>query len=101
MSEAPVVDLAEVRLAEEKRQQLAGLDAQLLKTKEGAVLGAISNLILIIAQDPALASLCGFNEFTYQAVLHTSPPPPMEGSPPIPGPYPRPWQAAECNCETL
>jgi putative DNA primase/helicase len=95
VSEAPVVDLGEVRQAEERRKQLADLDAQLLKSDKNAVLGTVSNLSLIIAQDPTLAGLCGFNEFTHQAVLHDSPPPLMDAAPPIPGPYPRPWQPAD------
>ena len=95
MSEAPVIDLAEVRSADEKRKQLAELDAQLLKTSEGAVIPAVSNLILIIAQDPTLADLCAFNDFTCTPVLTASPPPFMSDAAPIPGPYPRPWQASD------
>ena len=97
MDTAPVIDLAEVRQAEEKRQHLADLDAQLLKSDKNAVLGIVSNLILIIARDPVLAGLCGYNEFTCQFVLHASPPPMLDGSPLTPGPYPRPWQPADVS----
>ncbi len=88
---APVTDLAEARDAEEKRAALKAIDAQLQKNKDGLVLGSVSNLILIIGQDPVLSGLCGLDEFECAAVLHSSPPPILDGTEPIPGPYPRPW----------
>jgi putative DNA primase/helicase len=98
MSEpAPVIDLAEARDAEEKRGVLKGIDAQLQKNKDGLVLGTISNLILIIGQDPVLAGLCGFDDFECAAVLHSSPPPVLDGTEPIPGPYPRPWIGSDVS----
>ena len=96
MTETAIVhDLAKVRQEEERRQRISELAALLVKNDKGAPLGCVSNLILIVSEDPTLAGICGYNEFTSHAVLHRPPPPPIEGAPPLPGPYPRPWSAAD------
>jgi hypothetical protein len=46
----------------------------LARTDRGVVLGTVSNLIAIVGQDPVLAGLCGFNEFSNEPILHGPPP---------------------------
>ena len=86
-----IVSLADVRATEERRGKLKELDAQLAKSDKMVVLGTVSNLILIIGNDPELAGLVGYNEFICSHVVHRSPPVPLEGAAELPGPYPRPW----------
>ena len=90
-----VVNLADARSEEERRGTLNSIDAQLAKSDRGLVLGTVSNLILIIAQDPILSGLLGYNEFTHATVIHSPPPIPLEGTQPAPGPYPRVWDEVD------
>ena len=94
---ADPIDLTAARVAERKRQVLAGIAEQLSKTEKGYPHGSVSNLILIVAQDPALAGLVGLNEFTGQPMIFRSPPSPLESAPEMAGPYPRPWNRADVS----
>jgi hypothetical protein len=86
---AEVRSLAEVRA----QNQVTQLSKQLARNDKGAVLGSVSNLVLIIGGDPVLKDMCSYNEFTCTAVLMRSPPKTSDTSPEMPGPYPRPWSA--------
>jgi putative DNA primase/helicase len=56
---------------------------------------SVGNLMLILAQDPALRDLLGRDEFASTDVLRGPPPQPIGGAPAQPGPYPRPWTPAD------
>ena len=55
----------------------------------------VSNAIVILADDPTLAGMLGFNEFTRQYLLLRAPPVAEEGDLIRPGPYPRQWDSAD------
>ena len=57
----------------------------------------LANVMLILAHDPPLAGMLGFNEFTHEALLMRSPPPPEDGGELSPGPYPRPWGSEDAS----
>lgn len=65
--------------------------ASLAKTEKGEPLNTLGNLLVILAHDPALTGMVGFNEFTSQPLLMRPPPPMDDDEAPLPGPYPRPW----------
>lgn len=65
--------------------------ASLAKTEKGEPLNTLGNLLVILAHDPALAGMVGFNEFTSQPLLMRAAPPMDGDEAPLPGPYPRPW----------
>jgi len=67
------------------------LQQTLQKTDKGAPLNTISNIMLILAHDPALTRMLGHNEFTSQSLLMRPAPPLEDGQAGLPGPYPRPW----------
>lgn len=93
----PIINLADARAAEDRRQRLKELEDTLKKSDRGAVLATGSNLQLIINFDPVLAGLCGYNEFICAPVLHRAPPLPYDEALPAPGPYPRPWTDADVS----
>jgi predicted P-loop ATPase len=68
---------------------------QSLDTDKGAVLGCVSNLVLILENDPVLSGLCAHNEFTCASVLTRPPPAMSDEAADIPGPYPRPWSESD------
>ena len=55
----------------------------------------VANCLLILAHDPSLAGMLGFNEFTGQHLLMRAPPVSEEGDTKQPGPYPRVWVQAD------
>jgi len=68
-------------------------ESRLAVTEKGVVLPTVSNAMLILGNDPALAGTLGFNDFTSQHLL-MRPAPASEGVE-LPGPYPRAWEAAD------
>src|SRR5450756_2425762 len=90
----PVVDFAEAQAPEEFQRRITTLDRQLARAS-GAILGTVSNMILIVGGDPALDGLCGFHEFLATPVLLQSPPAPLADAEVLAGPYPRLWKLAD------
>ena len=84
---ASVHSFAELRA----QARVVQLHEVLAKSDRGAVLGSVSNIVLILERDPVLSGMCAFNEFTSMAVLLKAPPPMNDDARSIPGPYPRPW----------
>jgi predicted P-loop ATPase len=74
--------------------QLAWI-GRLLRNSEGGTLPTISNALIIMANDPALAGILSFNAFTSQPLITRAPPAPEDGAPQLPGPYPRSWGAED------
>lgn len=81
-----VIDLASAKPI----AQLAWM-GRLAKNNEGGNLPTISNALIILANDPALAGMLSFNAFTSQPLITRAPPIPEDGAPQLPGPYPRAW----------
>lgn len=69
--------------------------AMLAMSDKGTILGTVSNLVIIIGNDPVLSGLCAYNEFTSAAVLLKPPPAMSDDASDVPGPYPRAWSAAD------
>jgi predicted P-loop ATPase len=78
-------------------RQVSALNGMLAKTDKLQVISNVSNIILIIGHDPVLSGLCGFDEFQCMPIIHEPAPSPIEGSPPLPGPYPRSWGSADVS----
>lgn len=55
----------------------------------------IKNLLVILAHDPPLARMVGFDDFTSQHLLLRAPPTIEDDAAGLPGPYPRPWGVAD------
>lgn len=85
-----VIDLA----AAKPIGQIAWI-SRLMKNSEGGALPTISNALIIMANDPALAGILSYNAFTSQPLITRAPPIPDEGAPQLPGPYPRSWGAED------
>lgn len=94
---ADVIDLAAARAGADAASKLAG---SLQKTSDGAILPTLSNALVILAYDPALSGIVGFNAFTMRSLILRAPPVPLEGCAPLPGPYPRPWTNADVSLIT-
>lgn len=88
---ADVHDIEQAR----RQREIKQLDEQLARSETGAVIGCLSNLILIIARDPLLSDLCAYDEFAARVVMRAPPPLALDGTPPQAGPYPRGWQPAD------
>lgn len=58
-------------------------------------LPTLGNAMLILALDPKLVGLLGFDDFRGQAYLMAAPPPANPDDEPAPGPYPRAWSRAD------
>jgi putative DNA primase/helicase len=56
---------------------------------------SLANAMLIMALDPALAGISGYDEFRGQSYLMSPPPPANPGDKAAPGPYPRAWTRAD------
>ena len=65
------------------------------KNEKGSVHNTFANLIVIVGNDPPLAGMVGFNEFTDEYVLLRAPPLADEEQKPLPGPYPRTWRTED------
>lgn len=89
---AEVIDLAAARAEAEAANKLA---ASLMRSGEGAVYPTITNALVIMAHDPALAGLVAYNSFTHKSLIMRAAPVAVEGGRPFPGPYPRPWDDAD------
>lgn len=61
------------------------------RNDKGIILPTLANAMVILAHDPKLAETFGYNDFTSQPMLMAPPPPPEDGVPELPGPYPRAW----------
>jgi putative DNA primase/helicase len=83
-----VVDLARVRGQNKVWDALA-------KTDNGAPLPTLANILIILRHDPVLTGIVTLNEFTHDTAIVRAPPPPDSDAPPLPGPYPRQWTAAD------
>lgn len=68
--------------------------SRLLRGEKG-ILPTVSNVMMILANDPALANMLAYDAFTHQPLLMRAAPVSEEGSPPLPGPYPRQWETAD------
>lgn len=84
---AKVIDLAAAR----NDQGMHSLMTMLARTKEGATLPTHANLLLLLAHDPLLKGMMGFDEFTGASLLMKPAPAAEDNAQPLPGPYPRPW----------
>lgn len=62
-----------------------------LQRSEKGTLPTLANAMLILANDPEMAGLLSFDAFRSEHLLTRAPPPPEDGAPELPGPYPRPW----------
>ena len=60
-------------------------------------LPTLGNALIIMANDPVLAGMLAYNEFTAEHVITRSPPPAEDDGPTLPGPFPRTWQAADAG----
>lgn len=69
--------------------------ARLAKSDKGAYLHTVANAMVILGNDPAIAGIVSYNEFTGEEVITRSPPAYEDGAAGMPGPYPRPWQSAD------
>ncbi|WP_188904152.1 virulence-associated E family protein [Caldovatus sediminis] len=67
----------------------------LARDDQRRVLPTLANALLILALDPILEGMLGYDEFAGQHLLLRPPPPAHEGDPPAAGPYPRTWQAED------
>lgn len=66
------------------------------KNRMPEVMPTYSNLVIILAHDPALAGLLGFDEFRGEPVMLKKPPV-DDGVAELPGPYPRPWRQQDIS----
>lgn len=62
---------------------------KLAKNKYDGTLPTIKNAMLILANDPVLKGMLGYNEFSGRHFIYRPPPPLEDGAPLLPGPYPR------------
>jgi len=69
--------------------------AVLQKNDKGVVQPTLANVLLILAHDPPLAGMVGYDEFNAQHLILRSPPPSEDGEQLLPGPYPRVWGVAD------
>lgn len=69
--------------------------AQLLHNDDGVPFPTVSNAMLIFAHDPVLKGILGYDAFKNDPLIMRPAPPIDEGSPTLPGPYPRLWEAAD------
>lgn len=68
--------------------------SRLLRGEKG-ILPTVSNVMLILGNDPALDGLLAYDAFTHQPLLMLPVPPAEENAPTLPGPYPRQWECAD------
>lgn len=67
---------------------------RLQRNKDGDALATVANLMLILAHDVQARGMLAYNAFTAEPLI-MRPPPSDEGEPPLPGPYPRQWNASD------
>jgi len=84
---AEVIELAAAR-GDKGMHHLMGT---LARTREGACLPTLANLLLVLQHDTQLKGMLAFNEFAGQALLTRAPPAAEDGGAALPGPYPRTW----------
>lgn len=68
---------------------------RVVKSEKGSYLNTVANAMVIMRNDPAVAGLVAFNEFTSEEVITRAPPSCEDDAPSLPGPYPRPWQISD------
>lgn len=71
------------------------LDGLLATDDRGAVQPSLSNALLMLEHDPALANLTGYDEFRDQPFILRPPPRAGDDDAPQPGPYPRAWTRSD------
>lgn len=88
---ADVVDLFAKSGTDGRSRGVHHLLGKLAKSDKGAVMAHLANVLLILAHDPPVAGMVGYNEFTSEHLMMRAPPPAEDGAEEMPGPYPRPW----------
>ena len=74
---------------------LIELQDRIAEDDKGKAFPTLANAMLILALDPKVAGLLGFDEFRGQAYLMGPPPPANQEDENAPGPYPRAWTRAD------
>lgn len=74
---------------------LIELQDRMAEDDKGKALPTLANAMLILALDPKVAGLLGYDEFRGQAYLMAAPPPANPSDEAAPGPYPRAWTRAD------
>ena len=92
-----VVDMFSVKGTDGRSRGVHYLLGVLARNDKGGALPTVANILLILANDPPLAGMLAYNEFTGQALLMRAPPPASDNDKPLPGPYPRPWGAEDVS----
>lgn len=85
-----VVDLFS-KSTEGRSRGVHHLLGKLAKNDRGGYLGHLANVLLILAHDPPVVGMLGYNDFTSEYVMMRAPPPAEDGEALLSGPYPRPW----------
>lgn len=67
---------------------------RLHRSDKGAVVSSVFNTLLMFDHDPELEGLLAYNEFRSEPLIMRPAPDPRERVS-LPGPYPRPWDAAD------
>ena len=80
-----------IDLASRKKPEDAAWQGRLQRSATGSFLATTANVMTILAHDPALAGITGYDEFRGDHVIHRAPPPGQPNDAPAPGPYPRIW----------
>lgn len=94
---ADVIDIAAARTDAEAAAKLAN---SLMRTSEGGVHATVTNALVVLAYDPNLRGLLGYNSFTLRQLIMRSPPVATEGAAPLIGPYPRAWDEEDVTLIT-
>lgn len=91
----PVADLATARANADRARLYADVLDRLALSDRKVPLATLSNAILVLSGDPVTSGLLAYDEFSSRSVLLAAPPPAIDGTAGLPGPYPRPWTAAD------
>jgi predicted P-loop ATPase len=67
----------------------------LARDGQGMPRATLANALIVLAHDPLLAGMVGYDAFAGNHLLLRPPPPAMEGQGFAAGPYPRTWQAGD------
>lgn len=85
-----IIDMASRRPVDQ-----TGWSGRIQRNGQGWPWPTVSNAMVILANDPAIAGMLGFDSFTSQFLLMKPPPPADLGAVDLPGPYPRVWGAED------
>lgn len=95
--ENKIVDLEKERKAIAASAKYDELLPLLATTEKGGITGTLSNLILIIGNDPFLSSMLAYDEFQHAEVMTHAAPSPFDEKDKLPGPFPRLWTKADVS----